>query len=323
MSTSAHAENKSGAASAPAAGEVAITEKAREHFRAGVSFLQDPDGAQYEEAYAQFKAAYAESPSWKILNNFGISAMKLEKDGEAIEAFEKYLSVGGDQITAEEREQTTRDLQTLKASVVTLTLTASQSGSVLVDERVTNRGETVVNRYSFEGTNLTIRVRPGEHKLIARVAGYNDSVWELSASAASSHEHAFLVEKPAEVASGASSTPEDGKPGYRPVPTSVWIGVGLTGAFVAGSVVTGLLALGKTTTYEQANANGDPKAEDLRSSVKTMNLVTDVLIGGAVASGIVTSILYLTRPTVPSKTALRLEPLVGSQVVALRFSGEF
>src|ERR1043165_9599064 len=54
-----------------------ITEEARAHFSAGVSFLQDPDGARYDDVYREFKAAYAVSPSWKILGNLGIAAMKL------------------------------------------------------------------------------------------------------------------------------------------------------------------------------------------------------------------------------------------------------
>lgn len=69
------------AQSAGAPQEVQITERARALFRAGVTLLQDPDGARYEEAYQQFKAAYAESPSWKILGNLGYTAMKLERTG--------------------------------------------------------------------------------------------------------------------------------------------------------------------------------------------------------------------------------------------------
>ena len=103
------------AVAAPAlAGDVPITDAARKHFSAGVNFMQDPDGARYEEAYREFKAAYAESPSWKILGNLGICAMKLERDGEAIDAYKKYLQGGGTQLGAAERAQFSRDLSTLK-----------------------------------------------------------------------------------------------------------------------------------------------------------------------------------------------------------------
>src|SRR5690606_11797854 len=184
--------------------EVVITDKARSHFRAGVNLLQDPDGARYEEAYAQFKAAYAESPSWKILNNFGITAMKLERDGEAIDAFQKYLDEGGQQVSAEEREQTQRDLDTLKASIVTVTVKVEPSGVRLTDERITNRGGNITNQYALDGDEIVLRIRPGSHRITAHLSGYESSVWEINAQAGSSHEHAFILERPkAGVADGA------------------------------------------------------------------------------------------------------------------------
>src|SRR5678815_3697575 len=61
------------------AADAEISPQARAHFRAGVNFLDDPDGARYGEAYREFKAAYALSPSWKIIGNIGLTAMKLER----------------------------------------------------------------------------------------------------------------------------------------------------------------------------------------------------------------------------------------------------
>ena len=66
----------------------AISDEARTHFKAGVSLLQDPEGERVEEAYREFKAAYAISKSPKILGNMGFCAMRLERDGEAISRFD-------------------------------------------------------------------------------------------------------------------------------------------------------------------------------------------------------------------------------------------
>src|SRR5262245_35470252 len=88
---------------APARAEdVIISDEAKERFRAGVALLDDPDGARYEEAYREFSAAYRASPSPKILGNLAICAMKLERDGEAIKAFEGYLE-GAPDVSAAER----------------------------------------------------------------------------------------------------------------------------------------------------------------------------------------------------------------------------
>jgi len=48
-----------GLAGSAGAADAPITDEARTHFSAGVNLLRDPDGARYEEAYREFKAAYA------------------------------------------------------------------------------------------------------------------------------------------------------------------------------------------------------------------------------------------------------------------------
>src|SRR6476646_5802305 len=80
----------------------------RKAFSAGVILLQDPDGAKYDEALVQFRRAYELVGSWKVLGNLGLCALKLERDGEAIDAYEKYLASGGKDIDAQERAQVER-----------------------------------------------------------------------------------------------------------------------------------------------------------------------------------------------------------------------
>src|ERR1041385_1727713 len=64
---------------------------ARQQFRAGIAYLEDTEGARSEEAYAAFKKAYELSKSPKVLGNIGLCAMKLERDGEAIAAYQSSL----------------------------------------------------------------------------------------------------------------------------------------------------------------------------------------------------------------------------------------
>src|SRR5262245_25772706 len=89
------------AAPSARADDVTITEEARTHFAAGVALLQDPKAPRYEEAYREFKAAYSSAPSYKILGNLGLCAMKIERDGEAIEAYSKYLEQAGSDLSAD------------------------------------------------------------------------------------------------------------------------------------------------------------------------------------------------------------------------------
>src|SRR5438093_310126 len=104
-----------------ASADAASEDAARKHFKAGVAYLQDPDGERYEEAYSEFKVAYELSNSPKVLGNIGLCAMKLERDDEAIAAYARYLAEVAD-IDPEERAQIKRDLETLSESAARITV---------------------------------------------------------------------------------------------------------------------------------------------------------------------------------------------------------
>jgi len=300
------------AASPALAAPVVISDEARTHFDTGVSYLQDPDGARHEEAYREFKAAYELSPSWKILGNLGIAAMKLERDGEAIDAFKRYLEEGGKDLSADERAQFARDLRTLEASAVKLTLTATPVGAVIIDERRAVSGNTVVNRYESPSGALEIRVRPGFHRITAKLEGYVDQTWEFDATPRAEHAHTFSLEK--QQARGGSTSTGHSVPAERPIPAGVFIGLAATGAFAVGAGVTGVLALGKRSDFKDLNDGTQPeKAKDVRDSGRTLNVVTDVLIGAAVVSAALTTVLYVSRPSRASadEQALQVVPSVG------------
>ncbi len=296
--------------------EIAITERARAHFRAGVNFLQDPDGARYAEAYREFQAAYAESPSWKILGNLGISAMKLERDGEAVEAFTKYLAESTGRITDSERAQVQRDLDTLSAGVVWVTVRSTPAGAQLTDERIPLAGSPVLNRYGEMAQEVRVGVRPGRHRMTVELAGYEPSVWSFDAQSGSTLDHTFELKKveeksetPAAIAPTSGSQQNAG-PTERPIPTGVYIGAAATGVLLVGGVVTGILASGKNGDFEEKNdrvrdntcgatcAADAKEAESLRDSGQTYNLVADVMFGGAIVAAGVTTYLFLTRPEV-------------------------
>src|SRR4051794_15089908 len=163
----------------PAAAKTTPTgtsEEARSHFAAGVSLLQDPEGEKVEEAYRQFKTAYDLSGSPKILGNMGFCAMRLERDGEAIDAYSRYLREVAD-IDSEERAQIIRDLQTLTVGITRISLEASPPGAIIVDERVPVRGPHVTNTYGPVSGKLEIGVRPGHHIFTAKLAGYDPASW--------------------------------------------------------------------------------------------------------------------------------------------------
>ncbi len=148
-----------------AAEEVAISPNARKLFEAGVTLLEDKGGPRYEEAYRVFKSAYEDSPAPAILGNIALCAMELERDGEAIALYRRYLAEVTD-IADDEREQIEKDIQVLEASSATLELEVTPEGTVVVDERTPATGPVVRNRYGpFDTTLVKLRVRAGAHRL--------------------------------------------------------------------------------------------------------------------------------------------------------------
>ncbi len=321
------------------AADVAISDEARAHFSAGVNLLQDPDGARYEEAYREFKAAYATSPSWKILGNLGLSAMKLERDSEAIDAIKKYLAEGGKNIDADERAQFQRDLATLESGVAHVVLQSEPPGATIEDERLPASGPAIRNSYVADGQSQ-LGVRSGRHRFTAKLAGRADVVWEVELSPKQQVSHTFTLPEPAVAAPVAAPT-------SAPAPvamvdtTSSQGGNGLrTGAYVAlGAGVVGLAAgtifgLSAKSKYKEANditndnCPGSGSCElpaslfDQRAglgkdgdSAKTLSIVGFALGGVGLATGVT---LFVLSNKKEGAAAASVEPYVGVGQLGLR-----
>jgi hypothetical protein len=326
------------------AADVVINDEARAHFTAGVNLLQDPDGARYEEAYVEFKTAYAASPSWKILGNLGISAMKLERDGEAIDAYKKYLSEGGKQIEAGERTQFQRDLATLEAGVVRLTLDSDPPGARIEDERFPASGSTIRNEYTVSGPTQ-LSVRAGRHRFTAKLAGHADMVWEITLSPRQQESHTFklteavapapavappLAPAPAAATAAVDTSRANSSNGMR-TGAYVALGVGVVG--LGAGTIFGLNAKSK---YQEANDitndNCPPsgacelpgplfdKRDQLGKdgdSAKTVSLIGFIAGGVGVAAGVT---LFILSSEKEQPAAAKVEPYLGIGNVGVRGS---
>lgn len=222
-----------------AAQPVVVSEQARARFETGVQLLQDPDGARYEEAYEEFKAAYADSPSWKILGNLALCAMKLERDGEAIAALERSLAEGGAELDPEEKKQQESDLKLLKDRAATVTV-RSEPGATLLDERITVSGGNVKNQYRVpDSGELVLLVRPGNHRLTAQLSSGSETGEASLQSGASATLD--LSPKPLVAPAATSDTPAAPRETAGPskLPAYLSLGVGAAGV-IAGGVFLGL-----------------------------------------------------------------------------------
>lgn len=263
---------------APATATPMISEQAKRHFNAGVALLQDPEGEKVEEAYRQFKTAFDLSGSPKILGNMGFCAMRLERDGEAIDAYSRYLREVVE-IDPDERAQIVRDLQTLSVGVVRLTLETSPPGAMILDEHVPVRGPRVTNAYGpLNDGKIVVGVRPGHHVFTAKLAGRVDATWEVEAYAGTKDQHAFtLKELPKAPAPQVLSAPPD-----KPSTVGPIIVTAAGGAMLVAAGITGIVAVNKTNDIADRCLNDVcPRGFDLegeRSSARTFVGVTDLLL---------------------------------------------
>jgi hypothetical protein len=276
---------------AHAGDEVMISEQARLHFQAGVALLQDPKAPRYEEAYREFKAAYAASPSYKILSNLGLCAEKIERDKEAINAFETYLKEAGPEATAEERAQIQRDLLTLRAGLVLVMVSSEPPGASILDVRTPVEGAEVRNVYGEILEPKQLGLRHGHHTIVAKLKGYLDQQWEFEATGSEMPPHVFHMEKPQ--ANVVALVRE------RPIPTSVWVSGVVTLGLAGTGAVLGIAALQKHNDFNSLNDGTQvTAANSAKDSGQTLNIVTDAMFGAAIVGAAVTTVLFASRPTI-------------------------
>lgn len=171
------------------------SEVAKRHFAEGVRHLATRTGDRFEKAYAEFKAAYADSPYWKILGNLGMVAEALERDGEALEAYRNYVAGGAKELSAEERAQFSADQARLELSSAVVTLHTEPDGAWIVDERIPEQGSPIVNRYGPSAGSVELRLRPGRHRIHAELSGYTSETWELDVQPGAQGSHTFELRR--------------------------------------------------------------------------------------------------------------------------------
>jgi hypothetical protein len=259
------------------AADAAPKEEAKRAFSAGVILLKDPDGAKYEEALAQFDKAYRLSGSWKVLGNIGLCSLKLERDGEAISAYQKYLAEGGKEIDAEERAQVERDLAALKEQVVHVRIDLPAGASRLVDERTSAQGGHIINEYALATTVAELGLHPGHHYISVRLPS-GEAKWEVNLDPSAAVSHKF------EATSGPHPT-ERAQPEARRSPA---LGYVIGAAGVVGIGIGSFFGLKTFSNKQDSDAycvgtSCEQKGLDLRSDAKTFATISDVAFAAGVA----------------------------------------
>lgn len=334
---------------------VEVSDQARELFSVGVALLQDPDGARYEEAFRSFMQAYEASPSWKILGNLGLCALKLERYTDGIEAYERYLEAGADSMDPAERKQVERDLRIMKGTSGTLLIRVKGGTPERIhDSRARTVGGPVTNTYTVgDDEALKLDVAGGTHTVSATSDGKRaEVVVEVEIGAQTEAVLDFSPEAPAPMAttSTAEPTPQnappprdtaqsgatfstDDAPSGSSLRTVGYIvgGVGVA-ALIGGAVTTGM-GFGLKGDLdgrcpdgrcEYTSAEDKKTFEDDQNQLQTLGTVTTALyIGGGVLAATGVTLWFLGGKNSGENVAMQLSPSLGPDLTGLIAEGRF
>jgi hypothetical protein len=265
-----------GAASARAQGDAAGAKAA---FSRGSALFDKGDFVGASDA---FREANRLNPSWKLYYNIGQAEAAAKRYGLALEAFERYLAEGGDEIAPDRNEEVIAEIKRLRELVGSLDIQAPAGSVVFVDDQ--ERGPAPLPGVVKVAAGVDHEIRAEEDGAAVatrtvRVSGGDTLVVDLGGAA----------EGPSP-ADGSAAAPTEG--GSSALAKGGWALVGGGAAVVIAGVVTGVLAYKKDEILYDACSNGVcPDTADYRSdidSMKAMAAVTDVLLfvgGAAVATG--------------------------------------
>jgi len=330
----------------PARAEDKISEEAKGYFRNGVELIQGSP-PNYQDGYYQFKLAYEKSGSWKVLGNLGLCALKLERDGEALDHYTNYLKQGGNDIDPEERKALERDSLLISGNTAVVNLSSVAPDADIIDARA---GSSVPPQaYKLTGGALTLRLRAGTHTITASSADGKQEKWEVQLQPGKTVEKRFdFAAAPAAApVAAAAATPagtpppaeqqpaEEPKKG-SPLRTVGFITAGVGVAAVIGGVITGVMAnsaeddaLGKCNAQNVCQTSAEADFD----SAESLAMITNVLlIGGGVltATGVTLIIVGGGKSgekkaafAAPPPPRLQLTPMVTAGGGGIMASGSF
>jgi hypothetical protein len=298
---------------APLAAAADVEEDARAQFDRGMELY---DAAQYEEAAIAFERAYELKPSFKILYNWAQAENECGKYARALDAYQRYLREGGDDLDPERVEQVRAEIKRLESLVGTLLIKCPVGGATVLVDGV---------RVGTAPVEAPITVRLGErevtvkhegreiHREVVRIAG-GEQVKVVVEAVPAPQPAVEPAPAPAPV------TEDDG-----PKRVWTWVALGIGGAAgIAGGIVGGL-SLKRTDDFigECGDHTCPPSEADERDSIKTMSLTADILYGVA-AAGIITGvILFFVEPDDEGDVDVAVAPSAPPGGAGLAVSGRF
>jgi tetratricopeptide (TPR) repeat protein len=279
--------------------------RAQQLFDEGIQLFQKD---RLADAGERFKDAYRILPSWKLLYNIGQCEAGIKHWGSAIESFEKYLQLGGDEITLVRQDEVLAELDRLKRMVGKVSVDGPGGYNVFVDGNFVGQSpivsgvminigmqhtvtvteietDAVVNTY-------TVTVSGGEH-LRLTISPPEEEVRTDANPVMAGPVHEPLEEATESITINADSPGLSLKDGERKKIGPALFFVTLSTAVAAGGATIGLvLAINSKWESAQSDYNRDPwgyntEQDDTIRNMKVVSYVTAGLAVVALAGSII------------------------------------
>lgn len=299
---------------APRSAHAEGMDEGRQRFTRGLELYKE---GNFHAALAEFRAAYAAAPSFRLQYNLGQTLYQLQDYAGAVRAFEQYLSEGGDKVEADRRKEVDGELAKLRQRVAKLTFVVNvPNAEVTIDDEP--RGPA----------SKPILVSAGRRHISVTSSNYQTETRVLDLAGAQQIELKFELKPVGGAVAGGTLPAGPEAPQTRPKSRApFYIGLTATGLLAGGTAVFAIVTSGKHSDYE--SAIGTPNVskatiEDARSSTKTMALVADVFAGATIVSaGLTVMAFVLTSGDESTKAAthvmpkLTAKPMIGPGSVGL------
>jgi hypothetical protein len=287
----------------PAAAAKAPDKKTKDAARKAYGEGEKAYGAgDYAAAYDSFKKAYDLIPTPHAEYWMGMALYKQGKDAEALPALEKFLANPNSSKAGEEKVN--------EAKAALEDLKGKQSGEVVIATTPAGATVTVDGEAQPGETPMTIKVKPGTHKITIAATGYETKEMEINVIAGQKTDQnvELTLAESGEPGPAPAPVPAEPEPAPEPAPPAeprskvpAYVTLGIAGASAAVGTFFGIKALGAKSDFD------DNPTTDAADDVERNALIADMAFGVAITLG-VTGIVLLTSadsPSAPKEEAKR------------------
>src|SRR5262249_11180504 len=154
--------------------------------------------------------------------------------------------------------QIENDVRALESAIAWVTFTLDVPKATLDDVRSTSRGASIKNRYDLASNSVKLGIHPGDHTFTVTSEDGKERTWKVTLANGSTQDHAFEFTK--EVGVAPPPPPPRVTRTARPIPLSVKVMAGVTGALAVGTGVMMGVAVATKGDYEKINGTTNDKA---------------------------------------------------------------